>query len=189
MKFVDIVSRFGDTTLRITPVRHPWDTETTQPAWDIQLTGPELDVSGRYIEDPESPQTLVEYCEELAAEHKGWDGDKTWQSAGGDITLSANHDQVNTTRMTATLRGGVVPQWTASCELHVDPYRFDRVAKNLALYGEELFGDEYDEDARARAPRPAQDRGRAFKKIGDPSPERWSQQPQPAAARRAEEND
>ena len=49
--------------------------------------------------------------------------------------------------MTATLRGGVVPQWTASCELHVDPCRFDRVAKNLELYGSELFGDEYDEDA------------------------------------------
>ncbi len=168
MKFVDIVSRFGDTTLRITPMRHPWDQETTQPAWDIQLTGPELDVSGRYVEDSESEQTLIEYCEELAAEHKGWDGEKTWQSAGGDITLSANHDQVNTTRMTATLRGGVVPQWTASCELHVDPYRFDRVAKNLVLYGEELFGDEYDEDGEPERRDPREIARGPKKKIGTP---------------------
>ncbi len=171
MKFVDIVSRFGDTTLRITPMRHPWDKETTQPSWDIQLTGPELDVSGRYIEDPASPQTLVEYCEELAAEHKGWDGEKTWQSAGADITLSANHDQVNTTRMTATLRGGVVPHWTASCELHVDPYRFDRVAKNLVLYGDELFGDDYDEDAEPVRRDPREIARGPKKRIGSPEPQ------------------
>jgi hypothetical protein len=169
VKFVDVVSRFGDTTLRFTPVRHPWDTETTQPAWDIQLTGPDLDVSGVYVEDPGSPQTLVEYCEELAAEHKGWDADKTWQSAGADITLSANHDQVNTTRITATLTGGVVPRWTASCELHVDPFRFDRVAKNLVLYGEELFGDEYDPDDKPVRRDPRKIASEPFKKIGTPA--------------------
>lgn len=172
MKFVDVVSRFGDTTLRFTPVRHPWDEDTTQPAWDIQLTGPDLDVSGVYVEDPGSPQTLVEYCEELAAEHKGWDGEKTWESAGGDAKLSANHDQVNTTRITATLTGGVVPRWTASCELHVDPYRFDRVAKNLVLYGEELFGDEYDPDDEPVRRDPRKIAREPFKKIGDPNPPR-----------------
>jgi len=176
VKFVDIVSRFGDVTLRVTPVRHPWDTNSTQPAWDMQLTGPDLDCSSVYVEDPESPQTLVEFFAELAAEHKGWDGEKTWQSAGGDITLSANHDQVNTTRMTAMLRGGVVPQWTASCELHVDPFRFDRVAKNLALYGEEIYGDEYDENAEPERRDTRKIASEPFKRIGDPSPERWSQQ-------------
>ena len=73
-----------------------------------------------------------------------------------------------TTRLTATLTGGVDPRWTASCELHVDPFRFDRVAKNLVLYGEELFGDEYDENAEPvrRDPR------EPFKKIGDPDAQR-----------------
>ena len=70
MKFVDIVSRFGDVTLRVTPVRHPWDTTTKQPAWDMQLTGPDLDCSSVYVEDPESPQTLIEYFVELAEEHR-----------------------------------------------------------------------------------------------------------------------
>lgn len=171
MKFVDIVSRFGDTTLRITPMRHPWDTETTQPSWDMQLTGPELDVSSRYVEDPESPQTLPEFCEELAAEHKGWDGEKTWQSAGGDVKLSASHDQINTTRLTATLTGGVVPRWTAISELHVDPLRFDRVAKNLQLYGEELFGEEYDENAEPVRRNPRQIASEPIRRIGTPDQE------------------
>jgi hypothetical protein len=175
VKFVDIVSRFGDTTLRITPVRHPWDTETTEPAWDMQLTGPELDVSSRYLEDPEAPQTFVAFCEELAAEHKGWDGEKTWHSAGGDVKLSARHDQINTTILTATLTGGVVPRWTAISELHVDPLRFDRVAKNLALYGEEIYGDEYDEDGKPERRDPRKIADEPFKRIGDPSPERWAQ--------------
>lgn len=152
-------------------MRHPWDSETIQPAWDMQLTGPELDVSSRYVEDPESPQTLVQFCEELAAEHKGWDGEKTWQSAGGDVKLSAGHDQINTTRLTATLTGGVVPRWTAISELHVDPLRFDRVAKNLQLYGEELFGDEYDEDAEPVRRNPRQIAGQPIKRIGTPDQE------------------
>ena len=65
MKFVDLVSRFGDVTLRTTPIRPPWDKETTQPAWDIQLSGPDIDVSGTYVEDPGAAQTLIEYGEEL----------------------------------------------------------------------------------------------------------------------------
>ncbi|MDP2711588.1 MAG: DUF6228 family protein [Solirubrobacteraceae bacterium] len=170
MNYVDIVSRFGDVTLRVTPIRHPWDTETTQPAWDIQLTGPELDVSGRYFEDPESPQTLPEFCAELAEHHKGWDGDKGWQSAGGDITLRANHDQVNTTRLQATLTGGVVPRWTAYSELHVDPFRFDQVAKNLELYGGELFGDEYDPEAEPVRRDPRQLARDPVRRIGTPDP-------------------
>ena len=112
----------------------------------------------------------MEYCEELAADHKGWDGDKTWQSAGADIALSANHDQVNTTRLTATLHRRRVPPWTASCELHVDPYRFDRVAKNLALYGEELFGDEYDEDAQPERRDPRKIAGERFARSAGAEP-------------------
>ncbi len=168
MKFVDIVSRFGDVTLRVTPVRHPWDTATQQPAWDLQLTGPDLDCSSVYVEDPESPQTLIEYFTELAEEHRGWDAAKTWASAGGDVRLSATHDQVNTTRLSATLTGGVVPRWTASCELHVDPFRFDRVYKNMELYVEELHGDEYDPDAQPVRRDPRAIAAGPIRRIGTP---------------------
>lgn len=171
MKFVDIVSRFGDVTLRVTPVRHPWDTTTKQAAWDLQLTGPELDCSSVYVEDPASPQTLVEFFAELAADHKGWDGEKTWASAGGDVTLRASHDQINTTRLDATLTGGVVPRWQVFSEIHVDPYRFDQVARNLALWGEEIYGDEVDPDAEPVRRDPREIARKPLKKIGTPEQE------------------
>ena len=53
--------------------------------------------------------------------------------------------------------------------------RFDRVAKNLALYGEEIYGDEYDPDGKPERRNPRKIADEPFKRIGDPSPERWAQ--------------
>lgn len=167
MRYVDIVSRFGDVTLRVTPIRHPWDSETTQPAYDMQVAGPpDLDASGVYIEDDDSPQTLADFFRELANDHRGWDGDKHWQSLGATLKIRADHDQINSTRLYLTLTGGAVPQWTLHAELHVDPGRFDRVAINLDLYGEELFGEEYDADAEPVRIDPRQAAREPFKRIG-----------------------
>jgi hypothetical protein len=64
-----------------------------------------------------------------------------------------------------------VPPWSASAELHVDPFRFDRVSINLELFAQELLAGEVDDPTqepprldpreRARGPR---------KKIGTPNP-------------------
>lgn len=164
MKYVDIESRFGDVTLRVTPVPHPWDPEADRPGWDVQLTGHDLDASGVYVEDDEAPQTLVEFCRELADEHKGFDGEKRWESAGGELEIRADHDQVNTTRLYVTLAGGPPPRWSASAELHVDPLRFDRVYKNLELYGDEVLSGEVEAGAEPQRIDPREPR----KKIGTP---------------------
>jgi hypothetical protein len=167
MNYVDIVSRVGDVTLRVTPIRQPWDTETTQPAYDMQVTAPpDLDASGIFVEDDESPQTLTGFFRELADDHKGWDGDKHWQSLGADLKIRADHDQLNTTRLYVTLTGGVVPQWTLYAELHVDPGRFDRVSLNLELYGERLFGEDYDPDGEPVRIDPRQAAREPIRRIG-----------------------
>ncbi len=171
MNYVDIASRFGDVTLRVTPVRHPWDAASALPAWDVQLTAPNLDASGVYVHDDDAPQTLPEFCRELAEAHKGFDGEKLWESAGGELKIRADHDQINATRLYVTLTGGVVPRWSAYAELHVDPGRFDRVAINLELFATELLAGEAGDDEeperidpRARARQPQ-------KKIGTPNPQ------------------
>lgn len=170
MQYVDIASRFGDVTLRVTPVPHPWD--PTKVAYDMQLTGVDFDASGVYMEDNEAPQTLVEFCRELADDHKGFDGERRWQAVGATATLRADHDQINTTRLYVTLTGGPVPEWKAYAELHVDPFRFDRVALNLALFGEQLLNGEVD-DPTAEPPRidPRQRAREPLKKIGTPNPQ------------------
>jgi hypothetical protein len=173
VKFVDIVSRFGEVTLRLTPVRHPWDTSTEKPAYDMQLTGPDLDCSSVYVENTEAPQTLIEFFEELVAEHKGWDGEKRWASAGEDVTLVASHDQINTTRLDVTMTGGVTPRWRVFSEIHVDPFRFDQVAKNLTYFSGLLFGDEHDPDAEPVRRAPRELAKQPFKRIG--TPEQYAQ--------------
>jgi hypothetical protein len=172
MKYVDIASRFGDVTLRVTPVAHPWDTAAARPAFDVQLTAPNLDVSVVAIEDDEAPQTLIAFCRELADEHKGFDYDKRWESLGGDLKIRADHDQINATRLYVTLSGGVVPRWTASAELHVDPLRFDRVAINLGLFGDALIAGEV-EDPHAEPQRidPRQRAREPKRRIGTPNPQ------------------
>jgi|GEM_PF-2251312 len=167
MKHVDIASRFGDVTLRITPVAHPWD--ESQVAYDVQLTGVILDASNVYWEDADAPQTLVEFARGLADDHKGFDGRRTWESAGGALRIRAEHDQINATRVHATLTGGPVPPWSASAELHVDPFRFDRVAINLELFAKELLAGEV-EDPTAEPPRiDPRERARGpIKRIGTP---------------------
>jgi hypothetical protein len=167
MKFIDIASRFGDVTLRITPVPHPWD--TARVAYDVQLTGVIMDASSVYWEDDDAPQTLVEFARALADDHKGFDGERTWESAGGALKIRADHDQINATRLYVTLTGGPVPPWSASAELHVDPFRFDRVAINLELFNRELL-DGGVEDPTAEPPRiDPRERARGpVKRIGTP---------------------
>lgn len=168
MKFVDIASRFGDVTLRVTPVPHPWN--DGQAAYDVQLTGVNLDASNVFVEDDDAPQTLIEFCRELADNHKGFDGERLWESAGAALKIRADHDQVNATRLYVTLTGGPVPSWSAYAELHVDPFRFDRVATNLELFRNELLAGEVENpdeeppriDPRKRAREPR-------KKIGTPN--------------------
>ena len=170
MKYVDIASRFGDVTLRVTPVPHPWD--ETRFAYDVQLTGVILDASNVYVEDDGAPQTFVEFCRGLADDHKGFDGERTWESAGGALKIRADHDQINATRLYVTLTGGPVPPWSAYAELHVDPFRFDRVAINLDLFGKELLAGEV-EDPTAEPPRidPHVRAREPQKKIGTPNPQ------------------
>ncbi|HWI07847.1 MAG TPA: hypothetical protein VNT54_10060, partial [Solirubrobacteraceae bacterium] len=79
MRYVDIESRFGDVILRITPVPHPWN--DGQVAYDVQLTGVILDASNVYTEADDAPQTLVGFCRGLAEDHKGFDGERVWESA------------------------------------------------------------------------------------------------------------
>lgn len=170
MRYVDIESRFGDLILRITPVPHPWN--DGQIAYDVQLTGVVLDASNVYIEADDAPQTLVEFCRGLAEDHKGFDGERVWESAGGALKLRADHDQINATRLYVTLTGGPVPPWSASAELHVDPFRFDQVFRNLELFGSELLAGEL-EDPTAEPPRvdPRKRAREPRKKIGTPNPQ------------------
>ena len=170
MKYVDIASRFGDVTLRLTPVPHPWS--ETQAAYDVQLTGVILDASNVYMEADDAPKTLAEFCRGLADDHTGFDGERRWESAGAALALRADHDQINATRLHVTLTGGPVPPWSASAELHVDPFRFDRVAINLELFGAELLAGEI-EDPTAEPPRidPRKRAREPQKKIGTPNPQ------------------
>ena len=143
MNHVDIVSRFGLLTLRLTPVPRPDDVPPSErPAWEARLLKQGLDATIVTQEDPDEPQTLIEFMNEIYAERLGWDGKREWRSRFGALTIVADHDQINTVRLYVQLSGGVIPQWTAYAELHVDPGRFHRVAANLELFNAALADEQ-----------------------------------------------
>ena len=117
---------------------------------------------------PSRPRRSSSTSPSSPASHKGWDGEKTWASAGGDVKLAAIHDQVNTTRLNCTLTGGVVPRWSVFSEIHSDPFRFDQVARNLALWAGELYDDEYDVESGPVRREPRELAKKPIKRIGTP---------------------
>jgi len=142
MDFVDIVSRFGDICLRVTPMPDPLGGDV--PAWSLSLNGDgPISVGLVAADDPEGEQTLLEFFAELQDERLGWDGRKHWQSRFAALQIDAEHDQVNTTRLYVELTGGPVPQWQVNVEMHVDPGVFAQIINKLEVYSEAVVTGEH----------------------------------------------
>lgn len=151
MNHVDLESRYGSLTLRLAPAPHPDGPQSPAVAWAVRTLNQGLELSLVTPEDPDAPQTLIELFEEIDAEQRGWDGPKQWESRFGALKIVATHDQINAVILKLDLRGGIMPQWTAQAEIHLDPGRFNRVAANLKLYVEQL-PDEVEDEAAASQP-------------------------------------
>jgi len=150
MSYVDIVSRFGELTMRLEPVVDPEESE--RAAWNVRITGKGPLQAGPVLarEDPDEPQTLLEFFDDINAEQRGWDGEKRWQSLFGNVKITADHDQVNSVRLYIEMRGGPVPQWVLNIQSHTDPGLFAQLGLKLDIYMRAVLGEVGEDEAPAR---------------------------------------
>lgn len=76
---------------------------------------------------------LVEYFDGLAADWRGWGGERRWTSLEDDLELVATHDGVGTITLKARLatEAFAVHRWMASAELVLDAGALDRIAREV----------------------------------------------------------
>ena len=134
-------ARISSGRLELTPVAHPREPETAErPTWHASLTADDLAVTIVAPEGDEEERTLADFFNWIYEDRHGWDGEREWQSELGALRMTCTHDQINTVKMRVALRGGVVPQWTVTAELHMDPGRFHRIGANAQLFSDRFRG-------------------------------------------------
>jgi hypothetical protein len=97
--------------------------------WIATLSCGSLQASLRFYEI--SIARLASYWAELAANWRGWTGERRWASLEGDVELVASHDGLGTITLTAQLgtEAFAVHRWTASAELLLDAGGLERIAR------------------------------------------------------------
>ena len=111
------------------PRRGPHSDDLEDGYWDTTLSCGSLNASLQFYEIRLGG--LAEYFEGLAADWRGWSGERRWESLEGDVRLLAVHDG----RGTITLRAGLQTEafaqhrWTASAELLLDAGGLDGLAR------------------------------------------------------------
>ena len=78
---------------------------------------------------------LAAFFEALAADWRGWSGEREWSSLEGDVELSAVHDGRGTITLTTCLRTETAAhhRWSGCAELLLDAGALDRIAREARL--------------------------------------------------------
>jgi hypothetical protein len=135
MDAVVFASRTG-VTLSMTPVPpRAEDTEALE-VWHAMLAGSGLNaivVAPQAAWQP--PPSLTAFLTALDESWKGWDGERVWQSAEGEIRLTARHDKTNTVLLRVEMEDGGPPRWSCTAELELDPGVFRGLAADARRLG------------------------------------------------------
>jgi hypothetical protein len=62
---------------------------------------------------------LARFFESLAADWRGWSGERTWESLEGELAFTATHD--GHVRLRIDVRGSIERDWRVRCDLAVEP--------------------------------------------------------------------
>jgi hypothetical protein len=118
--------------IRRDDVRGP-HSELNDGYWNARLLCGPLEASLRFYEM--GLGDLSGYFAALAADWRGWEGERRWESLEGDLGLIAAHDGLGTVTLTARLRTAPFSthRWDASAELMLDAGGLDRLARQAEL--------------------------------------------------------
>jgi hypothetical protein len=98
------------------------------PMWRAVLAGRGLNASLVCAEAGWEPQSLAGFLDSIAADWRGWEGDRHWQSDAAAMRLLVRHDKTNTVLVRVELEDGAPPHWRCEAELEVDPGVFQELA-------------------------------------------------------------
>jgi hypothetical protein len=88
---------------------------------------------------------LTGYLDDLAANWKGWEGEKAWRDDSGAVQFTASHNGMNTVALTVSMRPSYGPlfpgTWQADIVVPIEPGVLGDVASQVRS----LFRDAHDD--------------------------------------------
>ena len=77
---------------------------------------------------------------EMAADWRGWTGEKAWQSLEGELQLRAVTDGRGHVGLLAQLSEGAPPVWTVTLSLALEAGQLERLARDARAFDVSVFG-------------------------------------------------
>jgi hypothetical protein len=123
--------------LELRPARNPHHSGSPElPTWQATLVGDGLAGSVVCPEAEWAPRSLADVLASISEDWRGWEGERTWQSAEAEMRLTFRHNGVNTVSVAVVLEDGAPARWRCEAELEVDPGAFSDLASEARRLGE-----------------------------------------------------
>jgi hypothetical protein len=136
MAFGDVLEiRSNEAGAQLLSIRHDAESsphpELDDAYWIAALCCGPMQASLRFYEM--NLGGLSGYFATLAADWRGWSGERRWRSLEDDVTLVARHDGLGAVTLTARLRteAFATHRWDASAELVLDAGALDRLVRQV----------------------------------------------------------
>src|SRR5215212_1777050 len=104
----------------------------------VTLSSESLRASARVYNNhyADGVQGLVRFLEDLAANWRGWQGEKSWESVEGDFELACRSDGLGHVEMTVRLSSVITDPagWRVRCELMVEAGQLDSIAEDARRF-------------------------------------------------------
>jgi len=98
----------------------------------VTLKGRDIATSSARIYDPAGVVTLFD---DMAADWRGWEGEKQWSSVEDDFTLSCTSNAQGVVAMTATLKGPYHEgEWCVQAVIHVQADQLGELAAKVRRF-------------------------------------------------------
>jgi hypothetical protein len=87
-----------------------------------------------HLGPPEVEASLPALFADLAAQWRGWQGERTWEAYEGGLRIALTHDGVGHVNASVRLREANASTWSVHAQIPLDAGQLDRAAQELAAF-------------------------------------------------------
>jgi hypothetical protein len=114
--------------------RVPFEREKTLDRYWVRIAGPDLTAS-REVYAGYAPSHPASLFADMARRWSGWEGDLTWESLEGEMTLGCSHDGLGHISIGVELRSGLMPvDWRVKAAVTADAGQLEGIAHRAAVF-------------------------------------------------------